>query len=66
VFDARSVPSSSLLSSDAARASWDGDAVTDSTRERTLATTLSCPGICRMSVVNWTTKWRRLNYRGQH
>jgi hypothetical protein len=50
VINPRSVRSSSSLSCDAA--SVDVGAVTDSTRERASATTLSCPEMCRMSVVN--------------
>jgi hypothetical protein len=66
VVDPRSVRSSSSPSYDAAIASYDGDALTDSTRERASTTTLSCPEMCLMSVVNWSTKSRWLNYRGEH
>jgi hypothetical protein len=63
VVDPRSVRSSSSLSCDAASASYDGGAVTDSTRERTSATTLSCPDMCLMSAVNWAARSRWLNCR---
>jgi hypothetical protein len=66
VVDHKCVRSSSSPSCAAASASYDGGAVTDSTRERALATTLSCPEMCLMSVVNWTTKSRWLNCRGEH
>jgi hypothetical protein len=59
VVDSRSVRSSSSPS-------YDGGAVTDSTREKVSATTLSCPEMCPMSVMNWATKSRWLNCRGEH
>jgi hypothetical protein len=66
VFAMRSVRSSSSLFCAAASVSCDGDAVTDSTRETTSATMLSCPDTCCMSVVNWPMKSRRLNCCGEH
>jgi hypothetical protein len=51
LFAARSVRSSSLFCA-AASASYDAGAVTDSTRERASATTLFCPEMCLMSIVN--------------
>jgi hypothetical protein len=57
VVDTRSARSSSSPSCDAASASYDGVAVTDSLRERASATTLSCPEMCLMSVVNWPAVW---------
>jgi hypothetical protein len=54
VSDDRNVRSSSSLSCDAASESWDGGAVTDPTRERASATTLSYVGSelgCEIEVV---------------
>jgi hypothetical protein len=49
-----------------ASASEDGGAVTNSTRERASATTLFCPEMCLMSVVNWAMKSRWLDFRSEH
>jgi hypothetical protein len=56
VLDTRSVLSSSSPSCDAGTALLDGNAVTDSMRERVSTTTLFRSDTCRMSVVNWATK----------
>jgi hypothetical protein len=66
VIDARSVRSSSSPSYDVASASYDGGAVTDSTREMSSATAFSCPEMCLMSLLNSETKSRWLNYRGEY
>jgi hypothetical protein len=63
--DPRSARSSSSPSYAAASASYDSGVVTDSTRERASANTMSCPEMS-LSVVNWATKSRWLNCRGEH
>ena len=52
------------FTSSSTKASGETDAQTASTRDRASATTLSCPDICRMSVVNCDMRSRYLNCRG--
>jgi hypothetical protein len=64
--DFRSDSSSTSCSWEAASSSYENGVETDSTWERASTTTLCCPVICLISVVNWAMKSRWRNCRGEH